>query len=340
MSAAARVAADPQIDFVVLLQDLPAKESAHRGDVSLAVVDVACKLHEESRKPVVVWGSVWARPDSDLIEPLRSREIPYLTGGEPAIAALAAGSRRAAAVQPRRGRVVEAKAAAPFDRELLLRHSVPMIDESLAADADSAAAAAARFGFTVVMKVASKQIAHKTEVGGVMRGVRQEDVRIAFNEILANASRFAPSATVDGVIVQPEAPTGGLEMAVGVIRDPDWGWIVSCGLGGVLIELVEDTVFAKAPVDSEGAEAMLKNLRCWPLLQGYRGGPARDIRALVDVVVNVSRLIMETSAEVSQFDLNPLLVYPHGRGAIAVDFLVVKHESVPRGPATPARQVR
>jgi acetate---CoA ligase (ADP-forming) len=197
---------------------------------------------------------------------------------------------------------------------------IPVVEERRAANAEAAADAAAALGFPVVLKLDSPDVAHKTEVGGVrLRLADAGAVRAAFAEIVANAAKHAPDARVDGVLIQRMAPAG-VELILGARRDPQFGAMVLVGLGGVQAELFRDVALDVAPVDAARAEAMLRSLRAFPLLDGFRGAPRADVAAVAQAVAAFSEFAAAAGGRVSEAEINPLIAGPWG--CLAVDGLV------------------
>jgi acyl-CoA synthetase (NDP forming) len=183
--------------------------------------------------------------------------------------------------------------------------------------------AAERIGFPVVAKVASAEIAHKTEVGGVRLDLADAAaVGAAFDAILVNAARLAPGARVEGVLVQRQVK-GGVELLLGGTRDPVFGWLLTVGLGGVWVELMGDAAHALAPVSEDEALALLRRLRGFPLLDGHRGRPRADQGAAARAIAAFSRRLAALPARVREAEVNPLLVLPAGEGAVAADALLL-----------------
>jgi acyl-CoA synthetase (NDP forming) len=198
---------------------------------------------------------------------------------------------------------------------------VPVIGERACATADAAAQAARALGFPVAVKVLSADILHKSDVGGVRVGLADDAaVRAAFDEVTRNARAARPDAALEGVVVQAMAPTGAAVL-VGVRRDPTFGPMMTVGLGGVLTEIYADLAHRLLPVGLEDAEAMLRELKSFPLLDGYRGAPSCDRAALARAMVALSDFALANAGEVAEIELNPLIVSPHG--AVAVDALVI-----------------
>jgi acyl-CoA synthetase (NDP forming) len=146
-------------------------------------------------------------------------------------------------------------------------------------------------------------------------------VRAAVDEMLAEVRRRAPAARIDGVFVQPMV-RGGVEMIVGVTRDPVFGPAVVCGVGGVFVEVLRDVALRVPPFDRDEALAMIAELRGSALLRGARGRPAADVGALADTLVRVAQLADARRDRLRALDVNPLLVLEEGRGVIAVDWLI------------------
>ncbi len=174
---------------------------------------------------------------------------------------------------------------------------------------------AERLGYPVVMKIVSPNIIHKTEVGGVRIGVASEEqVREVYGEILRSVGVKAPAAKIVGVLVQRMAPSS-TEVIVGAVRDPQFGPAVMFGLGGVLVELLDDVSFRVAPIDENEAWEMMQEVRGIPLLTGYRGSPSLDVNAVAGALASVSRMAVEID-EIDQVDLNPVMVYKSGLSVV------------------------
>lgn len=173
------------------------------------------------------------------------------------------------------------------------------------------------------VKIASPDVPHKTEVGGVVLGIRHvEEAREAFRGLTARVTAARPGARIQGVLVQHQVEGAVAEMLLGVSRDEQFGPVVLVGLGGIFTEALDDVALRVAPVDGVEVKRMLRELRGYRILTGFRGRPAGDVEALADAVVRLSRLASELEDEVREVDLNPVLVLPAGRGVVAVDALV------------------
>ncbi len=193
----------------------------------------------------------------------------------------------------------------------------------LAENADQAVQIANEIGYPVVLKISSPDILHKTDVGGVKVGLRSAaDVRDAFDLIVYRATRYVPDARIWGCLVQQMVPMDGTEVLVGMNRDPQFGPLVTFGLGGILVEVLKDVTFRIAPFGKQDAEKMLDEIRANALLRGVRGRPPADREAMIETLLRIGQLVTDFP-EIVEMDINPLMVYESGRGAIALDMRLV-----------------
>jgi acyl-CoA synthetase (NDP forming) len=207
-------------------------------------------------------------------------------------------------------------------KEVLASYGVPVVRETLVQNADEAVAAALASGGPVVLKVESPDIAHKTEAGVIRLGLATpEQVRAAYAEVMANAGKVTPTPRINGVLVQPMVPQG-LEIMVGARVDPQFGPLVVVGLGGILVELLKDTVVRPAPVGQVESLAMLQSLKGRALLEGFRGLPPVDMNRLADVITRVSEFAADQGDRLAELDVNPLICA--GDRIVAVDALIVR----------------
>lgn len=199
----------------------------------------------------------------------------------------------------------------------------------LARSADEAVAAAAELGWPVALKVQSPQLPHKTEAKAVALDIGDETaLRRAYDGVIANARNYAPAATILGVLVQKMARPG-VELIAGIVTDPAFGPVVMCGLGGIHAELFADVAFALAPLDEAQAEAILDRLKAAKLIAGLRGAPPSDRRAVIALLVRLSRLAAELGDRIVEIDLNPIIVHQDGQGLSLVDALIVQKDKTP-----------
>ena len=204
---------------------------------------------------------------------------------------------------------------------VLAAHGVPVIPLTLAATEDEAAAAASRLGGKVVLKIASPDIAHKSDIGGVALDLRDEAaVRDAYRAIIANATRLMPQAAIEGVLVAPMRPRG-IELFAGVTRDPQWGPVLAVGLGGIFVEVLKDVALALLPVSAAEIRRMLTGLRGAALLQGSRGLPPADLDAVAHAIERIAAAALAFGPDLDSLDINPLWV--NGREVEALDALCV-----------------
>lgn len=208
-------------------------------------------------------------------------------------------------------------------KQLLAVAGVPIVVAEVVQDPQEAARAAAAIGFPVVMKLVSADVAHKTELGVVLLGIEDEaGVREGFATIMERARTGAPQARIDGVTVEPMIADGH-ELLVGAVRDPVFGWLLTVGMGGVMTELIGDVAHALLPVDASGAEALLRSLKTFALLDGYRGTPRCDVAAAAQAIANLSHAVLSFGPAVRECEINPLLVRGEGQGALAADALII-----------------
>lgn len=211
-------------------------------------------------------------------------------------------------------------------KQLLGKAGVPFLDERLAASAADAGAAADAIGYPVVMKIVSPQIEHKTEIGGVILNVADRaGVEAAYETLLGRAAHHCPDATVEGVLVAPMA-SKGVEVIIGVSRDPVFGPAVMFGLGGVHVEVLKDVTFRLAPFDRDEANRMIDQIRGRALLSGVRGAPPADVEALATLLVDISNFAAAHRDDIETIDLNPVIVRARGEGVVALDALVVPRD--------------
>ncbi len=192
----------------------------------------------------------------------------------------------------------------------------------LAASADEAVGIAGRLGYPVVLKIASPDILHKTDVGGVKVGIQNAaEVRDAFDLITYRAQRYLPEARLWGCQVQKMAAPG-MEVLIGMNRDPQFGPLITFGLGGIFVEALKDVAFRVAPFGRREAMEMLGEIRARSLLDGVRGKPPVDKEALVEALLRVAQLALDFP-EIAELDVNPFIVYDQGQGGVAIDMRLV-----------------
>ncbi|MFH1153390.1 MAG: acetate--CoA ligase family protein [Pseudomonadota bacterium] len=205
--------------------------------------------------------------------------------------------------------------------EILKCYGFKTLDMELTTDREQAVVVAQTMGFPVVMKVVSPQILHKTEAGGVKIGLETPDeVRLAFDAIMESARKYRPDAVLDGVLVQ-QMVKGGREVILGVNRNPVFGHAVMFGLGGIFVEIYKDVVFRMAPMGRNVVRRMVKGVKGYPLLAGFRGEAPSDIEALEKNLVSL-RALVDHHPVIRELDINPLFVHKEGEGTTVADIII------------------
>jgi len=205
-------------------------------------------------------------------------------------------------------------------KELIKQAGIGVSDTRLATSREEAISLSRDFGLPVALKIASADITHKSDAGGVKVGLRTlNQVGKAYDEILAAIKERYPGAVIFGVSVQKMAPPG-LEVIIGMSQDAQFGPVVMFGLGGILVEVIKDVSFRIVPLTERDAREMIREIKGYPVLQGYRGQEPVDISGLEEILLKVSRFV-ERSPEVKELDLNPIFAYSDG--ALAVDARII-----------------
>ncbi len=218
-----------------------------------------------------------------------------------------------------RGRLEIGEAEARF---VLKSYGIPMPQSRLCKTPDEAVQFAEQIGYPVVMKIASPDILHKTDIGGVKLGITgPQDVKDSFDLLVLRTLRYMPDAEIWGCLVQKQV-MGGTEIIIGMNRDPQFGPLVMFGLGGIYVEVLKDVSFRIAPFSKEDAWEMISEIRSSRLLYGVRGQPRSDLETLVETLLKVSQLVTDFP-EIVELDINPLVVFPEGRGVMGLDMRMV-----------------
>jgi acyl-CoA synthetase (NDP forming) len=282
-----------------------------------------------SDKPIVGFASPHA---PDLVRRLNLAGVPTFAEPESCAAALAALHRAAetkqtAPIAPagpadnvrsmlRPGPLNEAES-----KRLFARFGIPIVREVVAPTPGAAEKSAKEFGGKVVVKVLSRDVLHKSDVGGVALDVAPADVARVCSD-MTKSFVAAAGQEPEGFLVQ-ELVTGGDELILGFHRDPQLGPMILLGMGGVMAELYRDTALRLAPVSRADAREMIEELKSKPLLQGFRGRPPADVEALIEAVVAFSTMVCAIGDMLEEAEINPLFVLPRGRGVVAADGLVL-----------------
>jgi acyl-CoA synthetase (NDP forming) len=332
------VAADPDLDLLVVVQDPPrdpgpvpsrndermqllADTLARSPKWACAIQTTAGELTTYGREVTARWGVHLGNGLSLGVNAL-DQAIRY---GEARRRVLARRSDLllsnalvvpAASLGQRVLNEVEAKA-------LLRAHGIATPREEVALTPDDAVHQAEAIGYPVVLKVLAADVPHKTEAGGVALNLRTPDeVRAAFERIVVSVRSYKPDAAIEGIVVAAQV-SGAVEMMAGVTVDPQFGPVVVTGLGGIFVEVLNDVAMRLPPFDEVEALAMLDQLRGRPVLDGVRGRPPADVAALAQALVRLGNLALEQRDHLLELDVNPLFVLPAGQGIRAADALVV-----------------
>lgn len=205
-------------------------------------------------------------------------------------------------------------------KELLKKAGIPVVEAKLAQSKKEAISISKEMGFPVVLKISSPDVIHKSDSGGVKLGLANAtQVGKAYNEIISSVKQAYPEAQIEGVSVQPMAPPG-VEVIVGMSKDPQFGPVLMFGLGGILVEVLKDVSFRIVPVTERDAREMIREIKGYPVLEGYRGQKPASIPALEKLIVKVSQFV-EKNPQIKELDLNPIFAYPDK--AIAVDARII-----------------
>ncbi|MCC2596165.1 acetate--CoA ligase family protein [Pusillimonas sp. MFBS29] len=295
------------------------------------LVDIFGRIREQAKKPFIV---CWVAAPPGTAERLREKGIVMFGAGERAVDAVAAlaryGQMQRAHAAARADAPVPLPIKLPFadgplptlDAVALLEQAgVPMAPVALAASADDAVQAWKRFGKPVALKIESPDILHKTDVGGVVLGLDSEaDIRKGYQALLDACMQARPDAAITGIVVQPMS-AGHVELVIGVKRDPVFGVMVMVGYGGILLEVLRDVAFRRAPFSVGEARTMLDELRMRPVLDGVRGRPPIDVDRLCMMLSRLSLWAVSVENQLQELDLNPVLAGPEG--PVGVDSVVV-----------------
>ena len=297
------------------------------------LVDIFKQTKDLAEKHFMV---AWVGASDEALEKMREIGVCCLRGGEPAIDAVAGlvqfaeTKRRYEKVLTERREIATLKPSLnvfsgvvnTIEAGALLQEAgVAVPDHVLCRTSEEAVAATIEFGGNVALKIESPDILHKTDAGGVRLGLGETtEVAAAYADIMSSAEAFNPTAVLDGIVVARMAEPG-VEMVIGLNRDPAFGNVIMVGLGGVFVEVMKDVAIRLCPVTLVEALHMLETLKCVPILDGARGGPVVNRKKLAKMIVDVSRFGATAGEQLVELDLNPVFAGPDG--AVAVDWLMV-----------------
>jgi len=205
-------------------------------------------------------------------------------------------------------------------KELLSKAGIPVVETKLARSKKEAISISKEMSFPVVLKINSRDVIHKSDSGGVKLGlVNATQVGKAYSEIMSSIKRAYPEAQIEGISVQPMVPPG-VEVIIGMSKDPQFGPVIMFGLGGILVEVLKDVSFRIVPVTERDAKEMIREIKGYPILEGYRGQKPASMPALEKLIVKVSQFV-EKNIDIRELDLNPVFAYPDK--AVAVDARII-----------------
>lgn len=323
----AALAADPRIGTIVLTL---IQTTTGTSRIKFAAVMEALKAIETA-KPIIIGGVDEGGGVFEAdIAALRRAGVTYLPTAERALRALARitaflkrdRSAASLATTPVAGLTQVGSSLPEYrSKEIMAEHGIAFPAFALARTVDEAVAAAERLGYPVVLKAQSPELPHKSDAGGVIIGLKTgEELVEGWNRLHANIAASRPGLALDGILVEGMAESG-VEMIVGARNDPHWGPTILVGFGGVAAELLHDVALLPADLGRDAIIAAIRGLRMAPLLDGFRGAQVMDIGALADMVQRLAHMVAATPM-IGEVDLNPVIVYPEGRGVLALDALI------------------
>ncbi len=318
----------PDIDTLVLFFG---QMIGYVKNLGTTVVSESVNAARESGKPFAM---VAMPGDGRAAQMLKEGGIPHFTDPERTVRAIAALAnfverRETLLDRLRRTRDLDLSPIARTDvdtelgaKNFLAEHGLRVAEERLARSPEDAARHADAVGYPVVLKVNSPDIAHKTEVDAIKLGLSNKaEVGNAFEEIMRAVKDRRPDAEVRGILVQEMIPAG-IELILGVKRDPVFGPMILCGLGGIHAEVLRDYALRRAPVDQDTAAEMLSDLRGYALLEGTRGKGPVDIESVIEAIVNLSQIAVRAREWIEELDINPLIALRDEQGCVVADALI------------------
>jgi acyl-CoA synthetase (NDP forming) len=335
------LAQEKTVDIIAVSQDSPPGMSDKQVQQYTAVAKAAVKC-AAGKKPVVVFSHVSGGLDPTLKSILDGGGVPFLQGTRESLGALEhltayagfmeKGIVDQAAVGERPSNLKEVVSqlkqqpgvlSYQESKTLLQGYGIKVPHDVMVYTVEEALAAARKIGYPLAMKGQSQAIPHKTEAGLVQLNIQSDaQLRSGFEVLKTNLQSQAPEAPFEGVLVQQMISTDAVETILGINRDPVFGPAVVLGLGGVLVELLQDSQLRLPPLRRSEALEVIQSLKGYRILAGYRGKPRADIEALADTVVQVAQMAVDLKGVLTSLDLNPLMVLPEGQGVVAADVLM------------------
>jgi acyl-CoA synthetase (NDP forming) len=330
-------AATDGIDVIVVSQDAPAGMAPAQIDQYAVIAEAATEVHRSTGKPIVAISHLSGGLDETLRAQFGAGGVPLLQGtreGLRAVDHLISYGRisQAALLEVSKDRQCRASDLLDGRRGVLTEYDskrvftaygIPCPQEILCQNAKEVLLGAKDIGFPVVLKVLSPEIPHKVDARLVALGIEGEsELRRAYDTLLRRALSLVSKRSLAGMLVQEMVVESVAEVIVGMFRDPDFGPVIVVGLGGTMVELVEDCAIGIPPLAKDEIRELIERTKVGQLLRRERGGPSCDLEALVNVILRVGELTLDWGDHILALDINPLLVLPEGRGVIAVDGLI------------------
>jgi len=314
-----------------------------RGEQSKETASHIIKTAESLEKPMVTWwsGGSFSAPGMQMLE---KSSVPFFTTPNQCVRVLVESLRYSRflesqndekgpgiSISPsvrRRVEIIledsERILTEDIGKEILSAYGIPVPFEKLSRNLDEAKKISAEIGYPIALKIISSQISHKTEAGGIKLGISNEkELSYAYEHLLDKVKKHSPEAEIKGVLVQ-EMVKESKEVIIGVLQDAQFGPIILFGLGGVFVEVLKDFSLRLAPLKERDAWSMIREIKGYRVLEGVRGDPPYDLPAIVRALIALSHLAIDFKKSIAAIDINPLMVYPDGRGVKALDCLFRK----------------
>jgi acetyltransferase len=336
-AAMKHVLADPGVDSAIVI--LTPQAMTDIPEIAKIIPPTA----QSSGKPVVAsfMGMVDVMPG---VKFLQTHDVPNYTFPEDGVESLAAMIKfqeRINRLSPRRYVQFEAKTQIAKDciadalksksehlmheneaNRVLEAYGFPLLRSQVVSDKKQIKDAADKIGFPLVMKIVSPQIIHKSDAGGVKVGIsNQAEAEAAYDTIIANAKKYDPKATIEGIYMVQMAGKG-VEVILGATRDPKFGPLIMFGLGGIMVEVMKDVTFRLAPMWESSAANMISSIRAFDVLKGVRGAKPSDIGKIKECILRLSQMLVD-NPEIKELDINPMIVLPEGEGAVVADCRII-----------------
>jgi acyl-CoA synthetase (NDP forming) len=335
------LAQEKTVDIIAVSQDSPPGMSDKQVRQYTAVAKAAVKC-AAGKKPVVVFSHVSGGLDPTLKSILDGGGVPFLQGTRESLGALdhLAGyagfkekgivDQAAVGEQPRnltdvvsRMKLRAGLLSYQESKTLLQGYGIKVPQDVMVYTVEEALVAARKIGYPLAMKGQSQAIPHKTEAGLVQLNIQSDtQLQSGFEVLKTNLQSRASEVPFEGVLIQQMISPDAVETILGINRDPVFGPAVVLGLGGILVELLQDSQLRLPPLSQSEAMEMIRSLKGYRILVGYRGKPRADIEALADTVVQVAQMAVDLKDVLTSLDLNPLMVLPEGQGVVAADVLM------------------